>query len=473
MTIDRVSISFNAKPNVKIDGRSYDVSKQDTLQKFTIGNQEYQGIKLDNHTYLAVTKKDTTTGKYQLDLISTQPKALEKYKVKIAGGKINQIAHLGDTFTAKQAKAVSRTFIFNKQFAQNFRKRAESKAGSEIRATGLEIDDDELYELRKNKRFTPQLYQELKDDQTAPEVRRQKLDALLSKPVQNEPSLALSLTAKSKQDPSPPSNAVNKHSANQNKQIGSPSKHSAVQYLGAPKQLADVAHKAQNAPSIQRAFKLLKQHGNSHDDCLKLLQYRPRFFTKTELPHVRKNLSSLTGSGAALRGAKERYAADVALDKALEKDGLTRKDVLADGFCFYHAVSSQVGENESKIKSRLSQKAESLAKDNQALENFDAKTAQQLKNLEYTNQLQFMLGFRNKEDIKSDIKTLNEQGNPEFATVAPMIADIYNRPVTVYAYTTEDSQVRTYNLGPQGSNKEPIYLIFNGYDHFQSAERVN
>ena len=203
MTIDRVSISFNAKPNVKIDGRSYDVSKQDALQTFTIGNRQYQGIKLDNSTYLAVTKKNTPGGKYQLDFISTQPKALEKYKVKIAGGKINRIGQQGDIYTAKQARAASGTFTFNEQFAQNFRKKAQSKAGQELRDAGLTIKDEELYRLRKQGRFDSALHIELTNENTEPTVRQQKLNALLRGTTPQQPFLNLSRPRANIQNPTP------------------------------------------------------------------------------------------------------------------------------------------------------------------------------------------------------------------------------------------------------------------------------
>ncbi|MEZ5581681.1 MAG: hypothetical protein R3F37_01855 [Candidatus Competibacteraceae bacterium] len=192
MPIDRLGISFSAKPNVTIDGQRYDVSKQDQLQEFTIGNKSYKGIQIDDNTFLAVTKKRGLGGsKYQLDLMSTAdaPDALEKWKVKVGGGKINQLGYMGDTFTAKNAQSVSGTLTLNDQFANQFRQQAQSQAAQELRKAGLKIEDEELHQLRMQGVYTRDLHAQLTDKHVSKQDRQDFLNGLLGKPGDNELTL--------------------------------------------------------------------------------------------------------------------------------------------------------------------------------------------------------------------------------------------------------------------------------------------
>lgn len=148
MPIDRVSISFNARPTIKLRGRELDLKQQ---KVHDVGGQRIKGVKLDANTYLSVSPAKSGKGKYQLTLVSTNGKSLNRWNVKLKGGSVNRVRDRGRWYDNMAPQAKGGSFTFDKSYAKAFHQKAEKKLGDQLRKAGLQFDDRQLKKARKKR----------------------------------------------------------------------------------------------------------------------------------------------------------------------------------------------------------------------------------------------------------------------------------------------------------------------------------
>ena len=197
-TINQVNFSFNSQPRLKIQGRQIDVADPGT---FELKGKTYRGIKLDEHTYLRVTARES--GRYDMTLFATGSQSLDKWNARLTGGRVSQVHSRRNTYTLKQDAA--NTGLFNgklrfgtdSDFITRFRKQSTvlgyRQLGQKLLKHDIRLSKDDLKRLRRFGELTPQLIRYLTSDASR-EKRLDHLNRILARSVPQgiKPGLVLS-----------------------------------------------------------------------------------------------------------------------------------------------------------------------------------------------------------------------------------------------------------------------------------------
>ncbi len=182
MAIDRVTVSFRNKPTLTVDGRQYNAGKLGKVKIPGLDGSSYKGIRLDEHTYLVATKKGVFSKGYKMELVSTRPGSLDKYRVKISGGRIKGAEQNSQAYKAKDAKRMSGSYRFDDAFFRRFRARGDvtTKIGKKLRKAGLGINTEDVHRLLKHGALSGELINYLKYSKDPVQIRQNRLNAELS-----------------------------------------------------------------------------------------------------------------------------------------------------------------------------------------------------------------------------------------------------------------------------------------------------
>lgn len=130
-TINRATVTFNERPEIRVDG------KKQKFEMQTVDGKSFMGIKIGEDTYAKLTNRPD--GKYDVTMFRAGGKELPDFPVKVNNGAVSRIQTAAGKFDqVTPSDSDGSPIKFNKDFATNFLTTAEQSKKSTPKSEKVE-----------------------------------------------------------------------------------------------------------------------------------------------------------------------------------------------------------------------------------------------------------------------------------------------------------------------------------------------